>query len=336
MATWAYIKRRSTFLIFIFFPFVSSFENAKHDFQPTGIERKIDWKASSEPVPLRSEVGLLKSGVLVRRGEFCTLHGDRLEEVERECKIWGMTLSQGLLIRRQLMVSKVVASSWKLKNERKLVLAIENFERMISLMRLSTDLDLPPVSIFRAIVARRVLEAYPELRDRDRKQIVKGIISEDDSEHVGIFLSAWELKELQWAKRYDVVGYSEESETPVMWEETLYSFLDEQKINYVKEETLREAEKKITPDCLILDDCYINGFKVRWIDAKSFYASGLKENNHFSRSLKKQIQKYEREFGESGAVIFKHGFSRKLRKNHPTTLFLDSGPLLEDIDYNVH
>ena len=80
MATWAYIKRRSTFLIFIFFPFVSSFENAKHDFQPTGIERKIDWKASSEPIPLRSEVALLKSGVLVRRGEFCTLHGDRLEE----------------------------------------------------------------------------------------------------------------------------------------------------------------------------------------------------------------------------------------------------------------
>lgn len=209
MATWAYIKRRSTFLIFIFFSFVSSFENAKStirkrrhglsmssaseapfdadDFRPTGIERKIDWKASSEPVPLRSEVGLLKSGVLVRRGEFCTLHGDRLEEVERECKIWGMTLSQGLLIRRQLMVSKVVASSWKLKNERKLVLAIENFERMISLMRLSADLDLPPVSIFRAIVARRVLEAYPDLRDRDRKRIVKGIISEDDSEHVEIF-----------------------------------------------------------------------------------------------------------------------------------------------------
>lgn len=229
------------------------------------------------------------------------------------------------------MVSKVVASSWKLKDERKLATVIRNFaEGKRSLIYLASDLDLPPVSIFRSILAKRVSDVYPDLRERDRKRIVKGIISEEDSESIKKFVSPWELQELQQAKKYDVVGYNEESEAPVMWEEALYSFLDENNINYVKEETLREAEMKITPDCLILDDFFINGTKVKWIDAKSFYGSGLRENNHFSRSLKKQIQRYETEFGESGAVIFKHSFSRKLRKNHPTTLFLDSGPLLVD------
>ena len=265
---------------------------------------------------------------MVRRGEFCTLHGGRLEEVEQECEMLGMTLPQGLLIRRQLLVSKVVSSSWKLKDDQTVnsVRGVFQFQER-TLLEMAIDLDLPPVSIFRAILASRVFEAYPELLDRDRKRIVKSIISEKNQESIQEFLSSWELQELQRAKQYDVVGYNEEGDAPVLWEKALYAFLDEQKINYVKEDTLREAEMKITPDCLILDDVYINGQKVRWIDVKSFYASGLRENNHFSKSLKRQIEKYETEYEESGAVIFKHGFSKKLSFKNPSTLFLDGGPL---------
>ena len=279
-------------------------------------------------MPIQTEIKLLKSGVLVRRGEFGKLYDERLEEVEEQCKRLKMTSHQGLLVRRQLMVCKVMNSAWKLKDEQKLVSIKKTFEsRQHSLLDMAEEFDLPPVSIIRAIIANRVEKAYPDLRDRDRKSIVKSIISEGSAEYVEEFLTDWELHQLQQAKEFDMVGYSEEGDTPILWEEALYAYLSEQNINYVTEEMLREKEMKFTPDCLLLDDVFINGNLVRWIDAKSFFASGLRENQHFKNSLKKQIHRYETEFGESGAFIFRHGFSQKLLKENPSTLFLDGGPL---------
>mmetsp|Transcript_620 Transcript_620/g.1069 ORF Transcript_620/g.1069 Transcript_620/m.1069 type:complete len:351 (+) Transcript_620:63-1115(+) len=315
-------------------PCFSSLSSSAEAYEKTGITRELQWDPVSKPIPLRKEIDLLESGVLVQRGEFCSLHGDRLQEVEDECQYLGMTLPQALLIRRQVMVSKVVRSSWKLRDEQKFGYVLRRFqEQGCSLLELAKDIDQPPVSILRAVVAERVKVEYPDMLDRDRKFIVKSIISEKDPDNVAKFLTDYELSELQTAKEYDMVGYSENTETPVLWEEALYAYLDEQKINYISEQTLRDAEMKITPDCLILDDCYINGHLIRWVDVKSFYGSGLRESQHFKKSLKKQIGKYETEFGESGAVVFKHGFSTKLRSQNPSTLFLDAGPLLGDMEF---
>lgn len=303
-------------------------------YEKTGITRELKWDPMSKPIPLRTEIDLLNSGVLVKPGEFCKVYGDRLQEVEGECQHLGMTLPQGLLIRRQLLVSKVVQSAWKLKDERKFDYLKRRFENEgCSLLELSKDTDLPPVSILRTIVAERVFKAHPDMFDRDRKRIVRSIIGEKDPDIVEKFLTDHELSELQTAKEYDTVGYALNTATPVLWEEALYAYLDEQKINYVSEEALRDADMNITPDCLILDDCYINGQLIRWMDVKSFYGSGLRENKHFTNSLKKQILKYETEFGEGGAVIFKHGFSSKLQSTNPSTLILDAGPLVDDMEF---
>ncbi|CAJ1958564.1 unnamed protein product [Cylindrotheca closterium] len=303
-------------------------------FEKTGITRELQWDPVPTPIPLRKELDLLESGVLMQRGEFCMLHGDRLQEVEDECLKLGMTLPQGLLIRRQLMVSKVVRSSWMLKDRSKLGDIRRKFQdEGWSLLELSEDIDQPPVSILRAIIAERVFRAYPDMRIGDQKRIVRSIISEKDPDKIGKFLTDRELSELQTAKEFDVVGFQISTATPVLWEEALYTYLNEQKINYVSEETLRDAEISFTPDCLILDDCYINGQLIRWMDVKSFYGSGLRENKHFTNSLKKQIGRYETEFGESGAVVFKHGFSSKLQSKFPSTLFLDAGPLVDDMKF---
>jgi hypothetical protein len=166
---------------------------------------------------------------------------------------------------------------------------------------------------------------------RDRKRIVKSVINEEDQQQVLDFLTEWEIQELQTAKLSDVVGYTKVRYhvASSIWEQALYSFLDQQQINYVTEDAMREAGMQITPDCLLLDDCAINGQRVRWIDAKNFYASGLKQNWHFAKALNKQIMKYESAYGESGAVIYKHGFSQEVDRNHPYTLFLDAGPLVD-------
>jgi hypothetical protein len=76
----------------------------------------IDWeepylkKNSMIVVPLRNEIVSFKSGILCRRGAFGLLRGKRLQEVREKCEtVTSMTVAQGLLIRKQVMVTKQVS-----------------------------------------------------------------------------------------------------------------------------------------------------------------------------------------------------------------------------------
>ena len=167
-------------------------------------------------------------------------------------------------------------------------------------------------------------------------RIVQSIINEstnphqDDNDAVKDLLSEWELKQLQTAKENDMVGYRDNSTVAEEWENDIYNFLDKHDINYITEDTMKlhGIESKGTPDCLLLDDLFVNGNQIKWIEFKCFYASGLRENSYFTnKSLCKQIRKYEKEFGKNGAVILKNGFSGKIEERFPSTLFLDGGPL---------
>ncbi|KAL9188200.1 hypothetical protein ACHAXT_006578 [Thalassiosira profunda] len=131
------------------------------------------------------------------------------------------------------------------------------------------------------------------------------------------------------AKEHDIVGYRNNCTSGQDWEQTIYTFLDENGIEYLSEEDMKRSgiETAGTPDCLLVDDMSINGKKIGWIEFKSSYASGLRETAHFSNALSKQVKKYEAEFGPQGAVILQHGFSEKICRKYPSTLFLDGGPL---------
>jgi hypothetical protein len=126
---------------------------------------------------------------------------------------------------------------------------------------------------------------------------------------------------VSFVKPYDTT----EQEEAGRWENQLYAFLDEQGINYVKEEKLRDAGFSRTPDCLILDDCIINAQRVRWVDSKDYFGAGTAK--HMLKKVKKQIRKCEEFSGESGAIVYRNGFSTSLADALPNTLILDSGPL---------
>ena len=304
--------------------------------------RIIHWP-SADPVPIQKEIDLLMSGTLLRRGEFGTLQGSRLLEVELECQEIGLTHHQAKCIRKQLMIDKLLKGSWKLKDRKTMERICKDFEhKQKPLLDISYELDLSPVSIFRSIVAPRVLNAYPNLtcvgRNRPAGKIVQSIINEANTDHVNDLLTDWELNELQIAKENDVVGYTDNcSDSAKEWEQIIYTWLDEQNINYITEDTLKQHgyEENGTPDCVLLDDLYINGQQIRWIEFKSFYASGLKENALFTKkAVHRQIEKYNKAYGKSGAMILKRGFSSEVSKRYPSTLFLDGGPLLRNDDYN--
>ena len=297
------------------------------------VKREIVWKAVQEPMPVSKEKELLQKDVLIRRGEFGSLHGSRLLEVELECCELGISVSQAMSIRKQLLMGKARSNHWKLRKKKSLKNVIHSFEKEgKSLTTIAQELDLPPVSVFRAIIANRVLDRPPEIqvarRKRPSRKIIQSIIAENNSSYLDSYISKRELAEIQRAKKCDVIGHIMNSTSPQDWENDLYKFLDAHQINYIKEKDLKSLGTQSTPDCLLLDDISINGRKVRWIEFKSYYASGLKENWWFTKKLIEQSEKYKKEFRGEGAIIMKGGFSEKLTTS--STLFLDSGPLSTD------
>lgn len=67
--------------------------------------------------------------------------------------------------------------------------------------------------------------------------------------------------------------------------------------------------------------------KVRWIDSKNFF--GSRTAKYFLKGLQKQVNKYETAVGDTGAIVYHHGFSSSLADSLPSTLMLDCGPLVE-------
>ncbi|KAL3827216.1 hypothetical protein ACHAXA_006771 [Cyclostephanos tholiformis] len=309
-----------------------------------GRGRTIHW-SRAYPVPIQREVRLLMSGALLRRGEFGPLCGIRAVEVELECAELGMDFDQASSIRRQLMICKVLkCGAHRLRDESTMRRIRMDFEvRQRPILDISQAYDLPPVSILRALLAPRVLSAHPEFTGLDGKspaagRIVRSIINGDDSTRE--YLSEWEVNELKIARGHDVVGYNDAhaDEAAGEWERTIYDFLDGCGVRYITEDALKfhGCDERGTPDCLLVDDLYIHGRRVRWIEFKSFYASGLKQNSYFTKkAVGRQVEKYGRAFGKDGAVILKHGFSSEVSRKYPSTLFLDGGSLISKNLFNL-
>lgn len=303
-----------------------------------GIERKIHWP-SAEPVRIQKEIQLLMSNTLIRRGEYGKVYGSRALDVELSCQDAGLTFHQGVSIRKQLLMKKAMKNAWRLKDEQIMKSICKDFEKQRPILDISLSRDLSPVSLFRSIMASRVLEAYPRFSSANRSKpagkIVQSIISETD--HLEKFLTEWEYNELKIAKENDIVGYEGTSTIAQEWEQTIYKYLDEQNINYITEDTikLQGLEESGTPDCLLIDNLVLNGQPLRWIEFKSFYGSGLKDNAFFTKkAICRQIAKYDRTYGR-GAMVLKHGHSSKISQRYPSTLFLDGSMLHAADEYNL-
>lgn len=299
------------------------------EFEFTGIKKELTWKLKTPPIKHDTETRLNESGVLIQRGEFGHLSEERIDEIRQTCEDLGMSLLQGMSVRKQTMVTRTIHSSSKLRrNSRKLS---ELLSSGTDILELSVHYDQPPVAIMRAILDYRIQESHLDLDKAFCKKIVKSIIADElMGPHLDQFLSFREQQALLLAKQSDNVSFvktydTTEQEAATAWEQVLHDFLDSHNVNFMTEQNLREAGASRTPDCLILDDCYINGRLVRWVDSKNFYGSASAQ--HYMKSIRKQIQNYESEFADTGAIVYRHGFSTLLADGLPGTLLLDQGPL---------
>lgn len=309
--------------------FVAPVSSLSVPFPYTGEFRQIAWQSVLHPVPNKAEKALLDSGALIRRGEFGFIENEkRIQEIEAACEAQGLTMAQGMSLRKQTLVKKSLASDSFLKRK---VQKIDNELRNgVSILNLAVKYDLAPVSMIRAVLVRRARVMYPKIIEGDAKKIVKAIIGNELASPVREdFLNQQEQTQLERAKAADTISYSDytdngERDAATDWEDSLYHFLNEQGVHFVTEEALRDAGSTKTPDCLVLDDIEINGCQVRWMDCKNYY--GTRGVMH--RSAMKQIQKYTDYFGGPGAIVFRHGFSQSLPESFQGTLLLDPGPLV--------
>lgn len=77
----------------------------------------------------------------------------------------------------------------------------------------------------------------------------------------------------------------------------------------------------LTPDFLLIDDLFINGEKIAWIDCKCSYGA---KANYFRRQMQEQVDKYTERWGK-GALVFAFGFCDAHTLDN--VLVLDASPL---------
>jgi hypothetical protein len=116
------------------------------------------------------------------------------------------------------------------------------------------------------------------------------------------------------------------------WHELLENkvedFFKQRSVKFITEKDLKNIDKEIydtsfykSPDVLLLDDVYINGKLVRWIDAKNIFGNSLYKSPKRIMDFNKQMNDYVELFGP-GAIVFGHGYSTdydKLLKSTTST-----------------
>jgi hypothetical protein len=163
--------------------------------------------------------------------------------------------------------------------------------------------------------------------------------------------------QLALALSIDAVGHPHSEEHKLAYAEDFEShvtrFLDARNIDYLHEKKLQEVqgwrlrvvnraylaslgeediEEKgvLTPDTLLLDDVYINGHPVNWIDAKGTYGAYLDPEAYYAESLVHQARRYTDAWGP-GAFIFRRGcctgLVRRFKLEGLPVLVLDAGEM---------
>lgn len=306
------------------------------DFGYTGRRKELLWPKPS-PVQQEAEKALLLSSVLIKRGEYCDgehLSDHRRAEIQNESSKYSMTLEQALSLRKQALVTKVVTANKKIRP--RLGHLARSFGNGKNILELSMETDLPPMSIIRAIITRRIKKKVPSMHERDIRKLVKQHIADGYGKYLK---STYEEDQVSIAKIFDQTSYSDplslERQLSSGWEISLHDFLDQHEVEYLKEADLRDdMEQHATPDVLFRDDVRINGVQVRWIDSKNYFGGvaaagpGPGRGGHFIKKLTKQIKKYDTEYQASGAIVYRLGYSESLLKLvGASTLLLDKGPL---------
>jgi hypothetical protein len=259
---------------------------------------KIDWTSSS--ITLKDET-TMKSKVVVR-GQYGRLTKEEINDLSNyiQTSSCAMTLDQVLNLRSQLLQNKAACRHH---------LLVQNIQKLVSLYKggdsilsLSQRFDAPPLNVLRVVLQGMKYK---------KSQIQRGLRDPENN------FEPRELKEYEQAKATDyvaIVNWGPIHAAAEGFEDCIAQYLLDEGIQFVRQSQLEKEQLEmfgrqvLTPDFLIFDDLEINGKKVRWIDAKSYYGA-ITAGFHVKKTCK-QMKRYIQHWGP-GAIVFLKGFNEK-------------------------
>ena len=211
-----------------------------------------------------------------------------------------------LSIRANLMRSHMICNHKKVVSLGPMI--INDYNNGIGVLELSSKYDGSPLNILRLVYASKYKKKLTQLIKSNK------FLSSKDTTQLDLAI----LNDL-----YALINQDKVLKKSTEFEQSIQEILDKLSVKYktqeqLTQEQIEETDKATnTPDFLILDDLWINGKKINWIDAKNFY--GL-NTQYLKKRIKHQTKKYIDAWG-TGSIIFSLGFSSELMI--PGILFID-------------
>ena len=211
-----------------------------------------------------------------------------------------------LSIRANLMRDHMIINHKKVLSSKYNI--ISDYDNGMGVLELSTKYDGSPLNLLRLIFDEKYGKKLTQLIKKNK------ILNLRDKKELDIAISN---------DLYALINQDQVLKKSTDFELKIQKILDSNNIRYKTQEQLAQEQIKKsniatnTPDFLILDDLFINGEKINWIDAKNFY--GL-NTPYIKKRIKHQTKKYLDAWGP-GSIIFNLGFSSKLMING--ILFID-------------
>lgn len=202
-----------------------------------------------------------------------------------------------LSIRANLMREHMMITHKKIMSREKKI--ISDYNSGLDLIDLVCKYDCSPLNLLRLI-----------FQSKYHKKLQK-IITRTD------LLDLRDKSQLDWAINHDAYALINQDEILTKsneFENKIKFVLDKLSIRYKTQLELSDEQIRLegisynTPDFLILDELYINGNKINWIDAKNFYGSNTK---FMIKKIKSQTKKYIDKWG-FGSIVYNLGFNSDL------------------------
>ena len=260
-------------------------------------KNKVYLKLNTNTIPYEEEKQIIK--ILLRAPHpYADITDEVIKKVNKINRNMGIDLLKSMkssIIKNNMIIQY---ANLKVNNTR---IAEEYVNTNV--LNLSKKYSSSPINIVRVVFIHRGM---------NNKEIRKLFFNT-------VLMNEYDRKQFEIAIKYDNYGFIDEKkilDLSEKFELEIEEILKKNNVVYKTQKQLTDEQYKegavlCTPDFLILSDLYINNIKVNWIDAKNYYGA---YNNFVVKKIKKQTEKYVNIHG-TGCIIFKYGFSDKIKLN---------------------
>ena len=268
---------------------------------PKNRERKsfqFDW----DPAPISQEDENSMNKYIIVKGRYGRMTKQEKENLAKyiENSSTRMAVAQAISLRSALLQQKAMFRHSHLQKNAKAL--FNQYNAGESVLRLSQYFDYPPMNTFRTVLS---MKGYGKTK-------IKKCLNDPKKE-----LNSREQREYAEAEGADSVSNVHQTlarKFANKFEDIIANFLEQRGICFVRQNQMETEQKKsfgksiLTPDFLLLDEVFVNGQQITWIDAKAFYGANI----HFNiKKVRQQMSRYTNHWG-GGAIMYLQGFSENL------------------------